>query len=1122
MTLNRFSSFPMEPSTFIEEFLRQVRSKRTGILTLNGFYVLLTFLIGSFLAGTLLAYFFAEQVRDFWLGLLILFASVFVYLLHFCFLRQAYAPFSLDQAALLTEKKYPALDNALINAHQLQRHLADPEKDRDFSFSLIKEQLQLTEGLIQDIRPESVIDTRTEKRNRNVFLGTVISLLLVTLVLPDFISQGFKNWLSPAGKASLPVQALAGKPDAKAAAPSGNYAIEDLKLTYNFPAYTQLKPEVVSPSDGSIEVLPGTEVEVEGKVNLPVAGAELVWSARDNFSMQLADGHAFKTQILVKEQGFYQFRIKDSEGTKLLFPEKYPVALTKDQPPNIVIFIANPKPVYYSNGKVEMFYEAQDDFGIKEIDLVAYVNGKDFRQSVKRIKNREREDKGSYSWNLGEMPFDPGDEVQYFLEIKDNDNVQGPNIGQSETFTFTIFDSREEQENLIMLQEQLTEKLIAQLAPGLVIGAEAKSSLVDDMQWRNHLIASADDLIEIIGLAQTIQDRAKSLEFFPRPYFNLLANIITGLTKIREDQIDMINKIQNSVLKTTPVNYSAMPLEILNDRLIAHLETDILFLVRMTNRQKLDQVMDLENQLNALTESLREEFEKIKNKEAPANNQELTKKIEEIRDTLEKIMDQLARQTQSLPDEFLNPDAFKGLNMEQFTASLDNIMDLANRGKMDEAMEQLEKMMEDLQTLANQLDQAQSDMDELVDMKIMEQLDDSLEKIEKLKKQQEKLLEQTTDINQSLRETQSDLFEDSLTSVFDEIRKDIHQIQSILDGDRQYLADHPTMKSLQALLDKEIKVNQKIEGLSQDTVDSSLNSNLQENFQKLNKARKELTDLMIEMDSLRASVFQQFKQTLPQLLEKYDTLEELTELYDLNEFNNLFKNTYPEVFQWQNNIRTTPGKREDLGDRLDQDLREVTRLNSEISKKLGSMMRMIQNSSQSLLSKQNKEQMQKMAGEEKRMQEEAENLTRRFGQMNKQNPMITPELAAKMSRTGRYMQRAESNLKQHQVQKSIEAENRALKELQETQDMIQEIKEANSQMGRQASRSSPRKFGTGRSRDPRRGGSMRMQKEKVHLPSEDQYKVPGEFRDEILKAMKKSSPKNYERMIMEYYKELVK
>ena len=40
-----------------------------------------------------------------------------------------------------------------------------------------------------------------------------------------------------------------------------------------------------------------------------------------------------------------------------------------------------------------------------------------------------------------------------------------------------------------------------------------------------------------------------------------------------------------------------------------------------------------------------------------------------------------------------------------------------------------------------------------------------------------------------------------------------------------------------------------------------------------------------------------------------------------------------------------------------------------------------------------------------------------------------------------------------------------------------------------------------------------MQKERVLLPSEDQYQVPKEFREEILNAMKKQIPKDYQRML---------
>jgi len=155
------------------------------------------------------------------------------------------------------------------------------------------------------------------------------------------------------------------------------------------------------------------------------------------------------------------------------------------------------------------------------------------------------------------------------------------------------------------------------------------------------------------------------------------------------------------------------------------------------------------------------------------------------------------------------------------------------------------------------------------------------------------------------------------------------------------------------------------------------------------------------------------------------------------------------------------------------------------------------------------------------MREETEELSQLLDQLNKENPMIPPELSRRMGQTGRHMERAEKSLQDQNIRESIESENQALKGLNDTHDMLNQMKNSDGKMWK-ARRQTPRKLGTGSSPDSRRGGSQRMQKERVLLPSEDQYQAPKEFREEILNAMKRQTPKDYQRMVMEYYKDLVR
>ena len=171
------------------------------------------------------------------------------------------------------------------------------------------------------------------------------------------------------------------------------------------------------------------------------------------------------------------------------------------------------------------------------------------------------------------------------------------------------------------------------------------------------------------------------------------------------------------------------------------------------------------------------------------------------------------------------------------------------------------------------------------------------------------------------------------------------------------------------------------------------------------------------MDNLRTRGFQDFKKDLPPVKKKYETLKELAELNDLSEFNVLFKNTYPEIFKFQGSLHSTRNQREDIGNRLYQDLQEVTRLNAEISKKLGSLKHFIEKSRQSMLADKEKTELNKLAQQEKEISQQAEEMKKTFDKMNQENPLFPPSLSQNMDNAARSLKNAENQLKSQQVQR---------------------------------------------------------------------------------------------------------
>ncbi len=1113
----------MESSNRIQQFLNEVRRHRARFFGFNGAYLFATVLTVGFLLASLLAYTlpgFASFLPTF----LLVWTLPVGWIIFRYFVRGMFGDFSQESAALLVEEKTEGLENSLINSVQLQPLLETPLTNASgVSSTFVKELMDRTSRRVETLEAEGFQPHKELFRNRNIFVGFLTLLSALFLFWPNLFSEGLRNLMAPTAEAQIEQTHQATNSNIDFSSQSDAFHLESLKLTFNYPAYTRLKQVTLEPSDGKIQVLPGTEIVVSVKFNRPVKSAELVISNRDFLSMSSKNEGPLEGRFFAKNNGYYQFQVNPGNNIKIMLPTHYPIEVVNDQSPSITLLLANPKPVYPANGKIKMFYEAHDDYGISRVDLVAESDGRIHRKTIRSVKVIETELKDGFNWDLGAMQFEPGAEVRYFLEVRDNDNILGPNTGQSEMFTFEILDEFKKREDLLALQEQLLEKMITLLADTLLFSPQNMAPTVKGMNSVKQKMGNhTDQLIEVIRIAQTIQEQAKSIDSFPQAYLTLLKNMTRSFNRIREDHIQSISRLTDAIGNATPVGLDFPPVQTVNSALVTHLETDILLLVKIINRERMDQVLDLNDDLQSLADQLKKELEKARDQNKGLDKPQFKKALDKIRETMQKIMDQLARQTQGMSDEFLNPNAMENLDMKEFKASLEKLMAMVEKGNIDQAMNEMENMMKDLQQLSQQLDQMMNDQENLMDIQTVKKLEESLAKIEQLEREQKGLLEKTSQLNKKLRSKQSRRFEDRLKEFFASLRKDVNQIQTLLRNSGTFLEEHEQMKQLESLMDEESQQKQKILDLNQQTIDALADQAQQEKFSNLNKAREELSGINQKIQNLRLKMFHGFKRFLPQLKDQYDRLEEFTELQDLYEFDALFKNTYPEIFRWDNHFRTARDARTDLKDRLSADLKEVSRLNKEISKKLGTMRRDLRADYRALITKPDQDNLKSMSNKQGELKEQSSELADSFRKMQQENPMVPSILNQKMKGASRNMGASQNNLAGQDVPESIRSENKALRDLNEIKDLLRQMRDGEGNGTPQESRRMAR-LGTGRARDNNPGrGSIRMQREKVVLPSDDQYHVPQQFREEILEAMKHQHPRQYEKMVGEYYKELVK
>ncbi len=224
-------------------------------------------------------------------------------------------------------------------------------------------------------------------------------------------------------------------------------AVKRLRLHYQYPAYSQL-PDRIEEEGGDIQGLPGTRVALEIAANKPLSKATLVLDDTLSIAAQL-DGATARVAFQIDRPGAYHITLVDRKGATNRDPIRYAIQVREDQKPEVAIVDPGRDSDLPESLKVLLKAEASDDFSVEEIALVYRVNNgseqrralpinpsAELRTSASSVESSkpQREVLISYIWDLSAANLLPEDRIYYHLEALDNNQVSGPQKGQSRQY----------------------------------------------------------------------------------------------------------------------------------------------------------------------------------------------------------------------------------------------------------------------------------------------------------------------------------------------------------------------------------------------------------------------------------------------------------------------------------------------------------------------------------------------------------------------------------------------------------------------------------------------------------------------------------------------------------------
>ncbi|WP_421945621.1 DUF4175 family protein [Pedobacter sp.] len=496
--------------------------------------------------------------------------------------------------------------------------------------------------------------------------------------------------------------------------------------TLNFPAYLGKKPETVN-NVGDILLPEGTKITWNFKtgqsnsVLFTLNDKQQVIKVSDNNASFIATIRNNAKYSITPQNDFVT--IRDSLS--------HQITVVKDQVPAISV---DEKKDSISNKALYFSGQISDDYGFSRLSFKYNIKERNkIISTVSKnipIKTNVTENSFFYFWDLKNVTAKPGQEIEYYFEVADNDGVNGAKITRSEIKVFKQLTKRETAEQTNANNQALKQKMQSAIRLAGTIEKESKKvaqSLIDKKQ------ISFEDKKQI----EQLLDKQKQLEEAVKEIKDLNQKNTQQQQENQAENQDLqekqkqINDLFNNVLDEKTKELLQKLQNLMNERNKDQTQNELskMQLDNKTLKNELDRILELykqlefeqnlQNDIDRLSDLAKQQKElaaqtadkKQDNESLKQKQDALNKEMKDIKDDLKKLEDK--NQSLERPNPFENPEKdIQDIQKQQQDGkdALDKKDSKSASQKQQKASEQMEKLAQKMSEMQQQGEEMENNL----------------------------------------------------------------------------------------------------------------------------------------------------------------------------------------------------------------------------------------------------------------------------------------------------------------------------------------------------------------------------------------------------------------------------